>query len=224
MKDKFKQLIARIDAFNRRERIMLFFAVIVCAYIIWNAVLLGPLEEEKKRYTDEVALLGGQISKIETEVNSIVQKHQIDPDKANKASLTRLVKDITVIDKKLKAATLGLITPKQMPGVLEDVLLKSKNVKLVRMESIPAVSMVEQLGVGSKKPVTEDVSAGIFRHGLLMEIEGSYLNTLLFLKSLEHLEWKLYWDSIEFKTKKYPNANVIIKVYTLSLDKGWIGV
>ena len=203
---------------------ILLGAVIICVYVIWEAALLSPLEEEKKRYANEVTSLSRQISVLERQVNSIVQKHQIDPDKANKATLARLKKDIDAVDEKLRSATLGLISPKQMPGVLEDVLVKSKNIKLVRMESIPAISMIEQLGVGSVKPITESVSAGIFRHGLLMEVEGSYLDTLSFLKSLEQLEWKLYWDSIEFKTEKYPDAKVIIKVYTLSLDKGWIGV
>ncbi len=203
---------------------ILLGAVIICVYVIWEAALLSPLEEEKKRYANEVTSLSRQISVLERQVNSIVQKHQIDPDKANKATLARLKKDIDAVDEKLRSATLGLISPKQMSGVLEDVLVKSKNIKLVRMESIPAISMIEQLGVGSVKPITESVSAGIFRHGLLMEVEGSYLDTLSFLKSLEQLEWKLYWDSIEFKTEKYPDAKVIIKVYTLSLDKGWIGV
>ena len=224
MRDKLEQLITRIDAFNKRERMMLLGAIIICIYVTWEVILLSPLEEEKKRYANEVTSLSGQISLLEMQANNIVQKHKIDPDKANKSTLVRLKKDIDALDGKLKAATLGLITPKQMPGVLEDVLEQSKNIKLVRMESIPAVSMIKQLGVGSAKPITESVSAGIFRHGLLMEVEGSYLDTLLFLKSLEQLEWKLYWDSIEFKTEKYPDAKVIIKVYTLSLDKGWIGV
>jgi len=224
MKDKYGQLVARLDAFNKRERILLLAGSIVCIYMIWDAVLLQPLEQEKKGYTGEITSLSQQISKLETEVSSIIAKGKIDPDKDNKAALEKLNKDFVSIDLKLKGATLGLVTPKQMPRMLEDVLVKSRNIKLVRMESIPAVSLVKQIGAESAEPITESVSAGVFRHGLLMEIEGSYLDTLSFLKHLEQLKWKLYWDSIEFKTEKYPKANVIIRVYTLSLNKGWIGV
>ncbi|MDH5437144.1 MAG: hypothetical protein OEX83_10325 [Gammaproteobacteria bacterium] len=224
MKDKLEQLIKRIDAFNKRERMMLLGASIICLYMIWDSVLLHPLQEEKTSYDNTIISLNKQISDIELQVNNIIQQSQIDPDNANKTTLEKLKQDIATFDKKLNDATLGLISPRQMPGVLEDVMGKSKNIKLVRMDSIPAVSMMKQLGVESAEPVTESVSAGIFRHGLLLEVEGSYLDTLALLKELEKLEWKLYWDSIEFKTETYPNAKVLIKVYTLSLDKGWIGV
>lgn len=224
MKNKIEQLIKRIDAFNKRERMMLLGASIVCLYMLWDSVLLHPLQEEKTNYTNTIVSLNKQISDVETQVNNIIQQSQIDPDKANNTTLAKLKQDIATFDKKLNDATLGLISPKQMPGVLEDILGKSKNIKLVRMDSIAAVSMMKQLGVESAEPITESVSAGIFRHGLLIEVEGSYLDTLSLLQALEKLEWKLYWDSIEFKTQKYPDAKVVIKVYTLSLDKGWIGV
>ncbi|MDH5190949.1 MAG: type II secretion system protein M [Gammaproteobacteria bacterium] len=222
MKDRLEKLITRIDAFNQRERIMLLAAVIVCIYVIWDSVLLRPLEEDKKSAMSEIQSLNNQVSGLEIQINSIMQQNKVDPDKANKSALEKLKQDISVIDDKLKNATLGLITPRQMPKVLEDVLHKSKNIKLVRMESIPAVSLIEPKESNTVQSASE--SAGIFRHGLLMEIEGGYLDTLAFLQSLEKLEWKLYWDAIEFKTEKYPTAKVIIKVYTLSLDKGWIGV
>lgn len=224
MKNRIEQLIKRIDAFNKRERIMLLFASIVCMYMIFDSIFLHPIQEETKNYTNQMISLNSQISNIEAQVNNIINENQIDPDKANKAILARLKQDITAIDGKLNNVTLGLISPKQMPGVLEDVLVKSKNIKLVRMESIPVVSLVKQVSDESAEPTKESVSAGIFRHGLLIEVKGSYMDTLSLLTSLEQLKWKLYWDLIEFKTEKYPDAKVVIKVYTLSLNKRWIGV
>ena len=221
MKDKYELLIKRIDVFNRRERIMLLCAVVVALYVIWDAILLRPLETEKKQLSDAIANINNQVGALDTQINTIIEASKIDPDAVNKQRLEEAKKQIQAIDETLRSATFGLVTPKDMPKILEDVLNRNKSLKLVRMESIPVVSLVNP--TDATKP-TETVSSGIFRHGLLMEIEGSYLDTLVYLKSLEQLPWKIYWDSIEFKTSEYPTARVIIKVYTLSLDKGWIGV
>ncbi|MCI0590119.1 MAG: MSHA biogenesis protein MshJ, partial [Gammaproteobacteria bacterium] len=63
-----------------------------------------------------------------------------------------------------------------------------------------------------------------YMHGLRMEFEGGYLDTLDYLRKLEALPWAFFWDSVDFKVEKYPKALGSITVYTLSLDANWIGV
>ena len=64
----------------------------------------------------------------------------------------------------------------------------------------------------------------MYRHGLQLELEGSYLATLAYLKALQALPWEFYWDEVRLQVDKYPTAKITIVVHTLSLTEGWIGV
>ncbi|WP_455203599.1 hypothetical protein [Kaarinaea lacus] len=64
----------------------------------------------------------------------------------------------------------------------------------------------------------------IFKHGLEIEFQGDYLSTLSYLKKLETLPWKFYWDEVAYEVLEHPTAQITLKIHTLSLDKGWISV
>ena len=58
----------------------------------------------------------------------------------------------------------------------------------------------------------------------MLRVEGSYLDCLEYLRSVERLPWHLYWARLELKAGEYPSNTFLIEVRTLSLDKEWIGV
>lgn len=64
----------------------------------------------------------------------------------------------------------------------------------------------------------------IYKHAVEIEFIGDYLSTLNYLRNLEALPWHFYWDGMEYKVIKHPKATITISIYTLSLDKSWIGV
>ena len=62
------------------------------------------------------------------------------------------------------------------------------------------------------------------KHGLMIAFEGDYMSTLSFMQEIESLEWGFFWDSLEYEVIDYPTSRVVITLFTLSLDKNWIGV
>jgi len=64
----------------------------------------------------------------------------------------------------------------------------------------------------------------LFRHGLRLELEGSYLDFLDYLDAVERLPWQLYWGTLSLNTQEYPRNEISIEIFTLSLDEDWIGV
>lgn len=80
----------------------------------------------------------------------------------------------------------------------------------------------------SKTP--DDVRRGtatppeVYQHGLEMVFQGDYNNTLNYLKKLQRLPWKFYWDEVRYEVLEYPKVRISLRIHTLSLEKGWIGV
>lgn len=67
-------------------------------------------------------------------------------------------------------------------------------------------------------------SADIFRHGIEIEFYGDFNSTVSYLKAVEALPWRFYWDEVNYTVEEYPQALVKVVIYTLSLDRGWIDV
>ena len=57
-----------------------------------------------------------------------------------------------------------------------------------------------------------------------MTLEGSYFQTLSFLKRLEDMESGFFWRSVDYQVTDYPKAQIVIQIMTLSLEEEWIGV
>lgn len=64
----------------------------------------------------------------------------------------------------------------------------------------------------------------IYKHGILIELRGSYAATLQYLRMLEKLPWKFYWEAMRFEIEDYPIAKITIIINTLSLNKEWVRV
>lgn len=64
----------------------------------------------------------------------------------------------------------------------------------------------------------------IYKHGIILELRGSYVSTLQYLRTLEKLPWKFYWEAMRFEIEEYPVARISIIINTLSLNKDWVRV
>jgi MSHA biogenesis protein MshJ len=85
---------------------------------------------------------------------------------------------------------------------------------LLKLESLPATTL----------PEAKEQPQPSYKHGLVITCAGTYADTVRYLESLEALQWAIIWESLDYKVKEYPMAEITIRVVTLSFDKGWLGV
>ena len=50
------------------------------------------------------------------------------------------------------------------------------------------------------------------------------MDTLKYLEALESLDGSFFREGIDYQVTEYPDSRVMLKLYTLSLSPGWIGV
>lgn len=220
MKEYIEQLRTRIDAMSLRERGLLFIVIIVVLALLSNALLFAPLHRKQQEALSKINTLQQKASVSEAEIQKILQRRSSDPNAENRRLEQQYTMQLAMIDKAIAARVHGLITPRQMPKVLQAVLERQTGLKLLHIENEASKPLI-QPAAGSKN---DDAYVGIYRHEVRLELEGDYLNTLAYLKALQTLPWVLYWDELDISTVKYPKAHILIVVHTLSLDKGWIGV
>jgi MSHA biogenesis protein MshJ len=96
---------------------------------------------------------------------------------------------------------------------------RQRGLRLIRASNLDVKPLIEQDGAGgqSGEPM-------LYRHGLRLELEGTYLDCLEYLGAVERLPWKLYWGALDLRTEDFPTNAISIEIFTLSLDREWIGV
>lgn len=218
MRARLELWIARIDALSLRERGLLMLAVLAVLVGVWEVIFFGPLQREQATLQKQIATLRGSIADLNRSITNAATKSSEDPNVALRAQLAAAKQAEAQADQRLKALTAGLIAPQEMAAVLEKMLKAQHGLKLISVTNQPAAPVMLETSSGPP------AKARVFRHGLTLTFEGSYLDTLKYLEALARLPWHFYWDKLELKVKRYPVSRVTLTVHTLNLKEGWIGV
>ena len=208
------------NARNERERILILAVSIVALISLWVVLISDPQNLQREQLKNQHINLMNQEKAIQLQIDAIITRSQKDPNKGNEQKIIQLLKSIETINVSLQQKMRGFVDPSRMASVLEDVLKQDSELQLIRLESLPA----EFIFADTTQKEQVKSQAGLFRHGFKIELHGSYLHTLAYLKALEELPWDFYWDGIDVEIIKYPQAKIILNLHTLSLKESWIGV
>lgn len=217
MDKRWRQYANRFDAQTPRERALIAISLLVAILFVWWAYYLDPqttatdsLQAENTRLQNEIDNTRRVLADIRRRINNGVNSQQ-------QAQLAKLQSELQQLEADLRATTIELVDPEKMFRLMNQLLNRDSNLKLLglrRRDVRPAFEIDEADGE----------EAGIYRHVLEIEFEGSYLDILAYVQSLERLDWKLLWDEIEIASGEYPRASVKIAVSTLSTRREWVGI
>ena len=229
MKERIAKLVQLVDRLSLRERLFVFGAGLVILGGLWEAALAGPLDARKHEAAAKVEALKDRLRVLDTALDTAAAG-MAEGMPAQLSQLTALRDRVAAGDQEVRVFTSDLVDPREMRLVLEELLRRQSGLKLVSATNLPAKALVE----GDAEPVAakddgakakaKSKDPQLYRHTLVLTLEGSYLECLAYLQAVERLPWHLYWSRIEFKEDGYPRNAIMLELRTLSLDKEWIGV
>jgi len=217
--------MARFDALAPRERMAVSLLLLVSLLMLFYLLFVEPQMLRAEALKKQINSTRMQMQASEQQIALLQKRLGQDPDAENRQLLARLKHQKQQIDDQLQVKMQGLIEPAQMAQVLESVLTQSTALKLEKLNNLPMRPLLED-SLDDKRDENKaaPVDVGVYRHGLQIEFRGSYLQMLAYLRALKTLPWNFYWDSIEVTMDRYPEAQIVMIVHTLSFTPGWIGV
>jgi MSHA biogenesis protein MshJ len=234
--EQIKVLMGRIDALSIRERGIIFAAIVIIMFAVWDSVFIQPQVNEERKVLADLQMKRAEQSVLNVKFQNLIKQQRGDVDVLNRERLAQLKQQLDEIESNVRASTNHLIPPGQMAVVLQTILNKSGGLQLTEIKGLgasPLLAPAVQHGqvpavVGSNTAAQVQPAGGgmdnAYKHGLLIRLEGDYMATLEYLRALEALEWGFFWENLEYEVLEYPRASVVITLYTLSLEKDWIGV
>lgn len=232
MRSLIKNIQEKIDARVLRERIWIFLSALSLLFIVWNFLIQTPVENKKKDIESRFNALVAQRTAAQQQIAELDKAMMNDPDRAKEEQAKQLQADINEVDAKLQNASQGLVKADQLPQVLEDVLVKTSKLTLLEVATLPVHELQVETVTGDlyklndrgSKKIQDRRNIGVFEHVVQLRVSGSYFQVVQFLAALESLQWRFYWQRLDYQVTQYPNAEVILRVYTLSSEEGLLGV
>jgi MSHA biogenesis protein MshJ len=243
--DAMKQRIAawaeRYEAFSLRERALVMLAVIVLMFMLWDAMLMSPEELRQKQVVAKMQSMNQQTEALNMQIREMSAALRGGEAQHIEARVSELQSLLKGLEQQQKDLTVQFIQPVQMAGVLREMLSAENGLVLTQLTSLGAqplfprtdddeenIQAASQKNQNLQKQNDINTSAShrpeVYKHGMRIVFEGDYFKTLSYLRALEAMPWRLYWDNVEYHVTDYPKARVAITVHTLSLQEGWIGV
>jgi MSHA biogenesis protein MshJ len=222
MKSMTKKLEAYIDGLSKRDQISLAIIVFVVVVMIWFKAFYMPLSNNLASVKDDLGKSDANLVVAKAKMSALQKSMAQDPDRENKQILAQYIQDGKNLDMQLAKTSTEIITPQEMVKLLEQMLKDQSGLKFISLKNKPATPEFTEAGGQSDKKGRRVSS--IYRHSVVLQVEGSYHSALAYMQKLEKLPWKFYWQGVEIETKKYPNSIITFEVYTLGFREGLIGV
>lgn len=212
------QILAFVSWFERRparERLILALTAVAVIVLLFEVLWWAPAREQLRYARAEIVSLENEKSVLSNELSALEQREALDPDAALRQQLDIVEQKIAGLDEELRGQTLQILPPQQMPVVLRDLIDTTESLRIVGIHSEPPQRLVEGI---------EDNQLVLYRHGLVLDLEGEYLALLDCVRALEALPWRFYWLGIEVQAEGDRTSDFRLHVYTVSLREEWIRV
>ena len=235
MKEMWQRYAARIDALGLRERVLVFLGAAALLIQICYSTLLAPLSAQESAYSSQIEQDRSQTLGLQTEMRATLANAGRNPDAAKQAQLKQLKDQLATMRASLEDMQKGLVSSDRMTGLLEDILKRNNRLHLVSLHTLPVEDIAgsdastadKHADAAPKATASKDALAspvsGVYRHGVEIVVEGSYLDMVDYMTQLEAIPWRLYWGSARMETD---NTNTKLKLtltlYTMSLEKKWL--
>ncbi|HEX6929659.1 MAG TPA: hypothetical protein VF267_10435 [Gammaproteobacteria bacterium] len=219
VRQRVQQAMNQIDALSLRERAFVMLGAFMVLFLAWDSLLMSDIGARGKTLNADIEAIQGRMSQLGQAIANAAQNRTADPNTLLDDELAALKLRTAQVDGELAARARHVIPPREMANVLEEVLQRQKRLELLRVESLPPEPLFQDAADGD-----ENAPAAVYRHGLELEVRGSYMNVLAYLREIESLEWQFFWEAVTLESGKYPENRVRIRVYSLNLEEGWLGV
>ncbi|ENM5775173.1 type 4a pilus biogenesis protein PilO [Vibrio mimicus] len=215
MMSHWETMTSKFSALSQREKVLIALCGTVLVVMVLLIGLIEPALKQSQSRQVQIQTLTSSNQQLQGEIMVLQAKLAKNPDQEQDIELGQLTLQSQEISQQLAEKMTSMVAPSDMPNLLERVLTQSQKLKLVALESLPAEPIV--------RSTESEVKSEYYLHPVRMEFTGSYFAIRDYLQALEALPVKYYWRSFQYKVENYPQARVILEVYTLGSREEFIG-
>lgn len=189
------------------HRLLLLVLAAIVTFFLWWFLLMQPWINQHRSYKNKVKAIQQQIKVLNDQANILIAKHSGENIASQKKNLTS---DIDRLNFNLSLFEDDIVSPAKITHVMRDLLNQQAGLTLIAMKSKVPVRMIARSAGGRD----------IYENNISLEFYGDYFATLDYLKNLENIPWRVFWDGLSYKVMEYPNAKITLTFHVVSWGGG----
>ncbi|MFT5531938.1 MAG: MSHA biogenesis protein MshJ [Candidatus Paceibacteria bacterium] len=227
-------LSLRINSCVLRERILLFSAVQIVVLAISIPVCILPNWRLQKELVNKMESDKSRLSIISVQMHDLINQKNIVPEILKREALQQSRRQSDQFRAEISRLRDILVKPEDMVSRLQEIIKIQGRLRLISLETLSGSNLIQEKIMTDKKSasmlsrsksIDSGIDAlsvdGIHRHGVVVVIEGSYLDIVDYLIMLEASSSDFYWGDMNMHVETYPRVTMRMTVFTLSMDKKW---
>lgn len=216
----------RFADLKRRERQLLSGAVVLGGLYLGSILWIEPMFSRAQSYARQSQGQAIELSGLQAQIIALGQQVSSDPNLALRTELARIYLQIQETDTRLSQFDASLVPPGKMPALLNSLIQKTPGVRLAGFKTLPVEGLLANSPGGAKSGEASKAAlplvADVYKHGFELKVRGNYLALLAYLKTLEAQPERLLWQRAQLTVDKYPESELTLTIFTLSMDKHWL--
>ncbi|WPC74437.1 type 4a pilus biogenesis protein PilO [Vibrio porteresiae] len=199
---------------SHREKMLIALGGLVILFLALQMWVLDPVLAQVAVQQKKALNTVSETQKVTAEIARLKTLLSTDPNAEVDKQFASLQVQSQQLSMSMSQVMDGMVSPSEMANLLESVLRNGNKLKLISLTSLPAKP------VGKSK---DGVDGAYYIHPVRMELTGSYFAIRDYLSALESLPIKYYWHSFKYSVETYPQARMILVVYTIGSREEFIG-
>jgi MSHA biogenesis protein MshJ len=195
----------KINQRSTRERILLLITGIVAIWIGLFDWVISPLSNAKSVLQEEKLNIKQQYEGTYRELLVLQEKIKSHSQSNQSPEVLQLELLLAKNNEKLGILQKKLMPPKQVPFLLEKMVADFAGLRLIKLESLPFKD-----------------NTVLHHQRIRIMLSGRYADLLAYMKKLETLNYPIWWEELEYKIIKFPQAQIVLTVYILTQQENWI--
>jgi MSHA biogenesis protein MshJ len=208
------KLRENFERLSLREKVIVIVVLLVALGSGWDNFFYEAIAQRQNILQQQQITFSSEKA-VQEAVMKLKKPVSADPNLDNQKKLAELKIESAQQQEQIELSNhQSFVSAASMAEALSDVLNKNKQLTLINLDTLPTTPLLEVKQQGQV----------IYKHELVITFSGKYIDTVNYLKALEALPWAIDLDSIDYKVKAYPLAEITIHIVTLSLDEDFLGV
>lgn len=225
------RLARRFDERPRRERIVWTLALCALAIVVADQAWFTPAFQRWRAADQQQLQAAGALATLQAELTRVqgvgTAQEQLLTDE-----LAQWKQRVGTQSQALREWQATLVAPAQMVEVLEQMLPRHGRLRVRSLQSLgvsdalagaaPAAATAASVSVGAA--ASKGDAPALYRHGLELVVEGSWADLTAWLQALESMPQRVMWGGLSLRVEQHPKAVLTLRLYTLSLERGWLEI
>lgn len=207
----------RIEALSIREQVLIAATVTIFIASMAQLVLIDPSLDQRDVLQGRLTSILSGNARLQQQLDGEALMPNQNRQVVLAQELANLDQQILKSEKQLEAGTASLVPAGEIPELLQR-LLSERSIELLSLRNLAPVAVLDPEDAGGAPTVQ------LYRHGLELELKGSYHGLRRYLMAVESQPWQLIWQAVDLRSGTDGESIMKLRVNTLSTDDVWIGV